>query len=65
LLTLASAGGALYFGRNLKRGAQSAPARRSAAGVVARFTPKQVGLAVVLLGLASLFGIVLGSGPVR
>jgi sulfite exporter TauE/SafE len=62
LLTFASAGGALWFGRKLTWSPRSAQSRPTARGVVAAFGAKRLGVAVVLIGLASLFGTVLGSG---
>jgi hypothetical protein len=65
LLTLASAGGALWFGRNLQPSPKAAPARSALTGILAGFSAKQIALAVVLIGFASLVGTVFGSSAVR
>jgi sulfite exporter TauE/SafE len=65
ILTLASAGGALWLGRGMQRSPKPAPTRRApATSAIAGLNPKHVGLAVVLIGVASLLGLVLGgAGP--
>ncbi|MBU4555647.1 MAG: sulfite exporter TauE/SafE family protein [Actinobacteria bacterium] len=61
LFTFASASGAMWVGRGLKRTPKSAPSRRQKAAFVG-LSAKQTGLAIVLVGFVSLLGFVLSTG---
>jgi hypothetical protein len=61
LLTFASAGGALWFGRNLKRADHPVRARGARAAAVAGFTKKQLSAMTLLVAFAALLGILLGN----
>ncbi|MDO9107755.1 MAG: sulfite exporter TauE/SafE family protein, partial [Coriobacteriia bacterium] len=61
LFTLASVGGAAWVGRDLKRLSKATPSRRARAALTG-LSPKQLGLAIVLIGFVSVLGVVLSTG---
>lgn len=60
LFTLATTGGAVWVGRDLKRSRNSASGRNRAPRV--GLSPKRLGLAIVLISFVSLLGVVLRDG---